>query len=158
MAPNHREPGVATAIGASILVAGIAFAYWAATATAAGTLTTAAANQVFEALTVTQDAYAGSALAPGAPEHDISGTITNPNRFPVRVSALGAMVAVDADHAAAGCLASWYAVSGLSTAPSVPATSTTTAFSAKIQFVNATANQDACKTATVTVSYLLTSS
>jgi hypothetical protein len=117
----------------------------------------AAASEAFEALTVTQNAYAGSALAPGAAEQDISGKIINPNKFPVRVAALGAAVAVDPDHAAAGCLASWFSVSKLSTAPSVPANSTSTSFNTKIHLVDSAANQDACKTATVTVSYLLTS-
>jgi hypothetical protein len=150
---NFRKPLVATAIVGGILALSgtAAFAYWTATGTGSGTATTAAASLD---LTVTQTAFAGSSLVPGGTPQSVSGTIGNTNTFAVPVSSLAATVAVDSAHAASGCLASWYSVTNLSAATTPVPANGNVAFSGKIQLVDqTTTNQDACKGATITLSY-----
>jgi hypothetical protein len=132
MSVNLRKPLVATAIVGGILaVSGTAaFAYWTATGTGSGTASTAATSNN---LTITQAAFAGTALVPGGTAQTISGTIGNTNTFPAPVT-------------------SFTAVTNLTTASTVPAAGSST-FTGKIQLTDEATNQDACKGATVTLSY-----
>lgn len=150
MKVNLRKPVVATAIvGGVLAISGTAaFAYWTATGTGSGSATTAAASTD---LTITQAAFNGNALVPGGAPQDLSGTIANANTFAVPVAAFTAAVSVDSGHS--GCLASWYSVTNLTATGPVPAQGSIP-FSGKIQLVDQTStNQDACKGATVTVTY-----
>ncbi|MDG6103049.1 hypothetical protein Daura_16205 [Dactylosporangium aurantiacum] len=148
---NLRKPAIVAAATAGLLAVGggVAFAYWTATGSGSGTATTAASSQN---LTVTQAPFAGSALTPGGAAQDVSGSIGNPNTFPVQLTSLTAAVAVDAAHASAGCQAGWYTVTNLSTAASVAANSSA-AFTGKVAMTDPGTNQDACKGATVTITY-----
>jgi hypothetical protein len=151
MSVNLRKPLVATAIVGGILaVSGTAaFAYWTATGTGSGTASTAATSNN---LTITQAAFAGTALVPGGTAQTISGTIGNTNTFPAPVTSFTAVPSVDSSHASAGCSAAWYSVTNLTTASTVPAAGSST-FTGKIQLTDEATNQDACKGATVTLSY-----
>lgn len=152
---NYRKPAVAAAIvGGVLAVSGTAaFAYWTAQGTGSGTAGTAAASQP---LTITQDAFSGTALTPGGTAQPISGTIANANTFNVPFT-LTAVPTVDSTHATAGCLASWYTVS-LTTPPTSVAAAGNVSFSGTVVMNNlASTNQDACKGATVTVTYTATS-
>jgi hypothetical protein len=151
---NYRKPAVAAAIvGGVLAVSGTAaFAYWTATGTGSGNAATANDSQP---LSISQSTVTG-ALVPGA-SLPISGTVSNPNPFNVPF-ALTAAATVDSTSAGKGCLASWYTVSLPSAPTSVGAasgqTSATVNFSGSVAMTNvADTNQDACKGATVTVTY-----
>jgi len=151
MKVNFRKPVVATAIvGGVLAISGTAaFAYWTATGTGSGTASTASASSP---LTISQNDFNGSALVPGGAAQALSGTIANSNTFNVPFT-FTAVPSVDSTHATAGCQASWYTVS-LSNAPTTVAARSSVNFAGTIQMPNLSAtNQDACKGATVTVTY-----
>jgi hypothetical protein len=146
---NYRKPAVVAAIvGGVLAVSGTAaYAYWTAQGTGTGTAGTAAASQP---LTIAQDTFSGSALTPGGVAQAINGTITNPNTFTVPIT-LTAAPAVDSAHA--GCLPAWYTVTLASPPSSVPAGGTAS-FGGTVALTNLPGtNQDACKGATVTITY-----
>jgi len=153
---NYRKPAVAAAIvGGVLAVSGTAaFAYWTANGTGSGTAGTAAASTP---LSITQETFSGTALTPGGIAQPVSGTVSNTNTFNVPF-ALTAAATVDSTHATAGCLASWYTVT-LSSPPTSVAANNHSDFSGTVAMTNvANTNQDACKGATVTVTYTATSS
>jgi hypothetical protein len=153
---NLSKPVVAVAVAGGVLAvsATAAFAYWTANGTGSGTASTAAASQP---LTITAADFAGSALTPGGTAQAISGTVTNPNTFNVPF-VLTAAPTVDSAHATAGCLAGWYTVS-LTSPPTGVAANSHADFTGTVAMQNLpTTNQDACKGATVTVTYTATSS
>jgi hypothetical protein len=150
MSINFRKPAVAAAIvGGVLIVSGTAaFAYWTAAGTGSGTATTAAASND---LTVTQAAFAGTALVPGGVAQSLSGTVGNSNTFAVPLS-LTATVQVDGAHSPA-CMAEWYSVSALDAPSPVPANSSV-AFTGTVRLLDQPSiNQDACKGATITLAY-----
>ena len=152
---NYRKPAVAAAIvGGVLAVSGTAaFAYWTANGTGSGTAGTAATSTP---LTIVQDSFGGSALTPGGTAQPISGTVNNTNTFGVPFT-LTAVPAVDATHATAGCQAGWYTVT-LTTSPTTVAANNHADFAGTVAMTNlASTNQDACKGATVTVTYTATS-
>jgi hypothetical protein len=149
---KFRKPLVATAVVGGILaVSGTAaFAYWTATGTGSGTATTAAASTD---LTITQTAFAGSALVPGGAAQSVSGTIGNTNTFGVPVTSFTATVKVDDSHSP-GCDAAWYSVTTLAAATSPVPAGGSVAFNGKVQLLDQPSiNQDACKGATITLTY-----
>lgn len=153
---NLSKPVVAVAVAGGVLAvsATAAFAYWTANGTGSGTASTAAGSQP---LTITADTFAGTALTPGGTAQAISGTVTNPNTFNVPFT-LTAAPTVDSTHASAGCLASWYTVS-LTTPPTSVAANSDVDFAGTVALQNLpSTNQDACKGATVTVTYTATGS
>jgi hypothetical protein len=150
MKVNFRKPVVVAAIAGSVLaISGTAaFAYWTASGTGSGTASTASSSAD---LTVSQATFSGSALVPGGTAQNLSGTIANTNGFAVPVTSFTAGVGVDSGHT--GCLASWYSVTNLTATGPAPAQGSIP-FSGKIQLTDQTStNQDACKGATVTVTY-----
>jgi hypothetical protein len=152
---NYRKPLVATAIvGGVLAVTGTAaFAYWTATGSGSGTASTANGSQ---ALTIAQDAFNGTALTPGGLAQDVKGTITNSNAFNVPFT-LAAVPTVDSTHATAGCLAGWDTVA-LTTSPTSVAANNHADFAGTVALTNLpSTNQDACKGATVTITYTTTS-
>jgi hypothetical protein len=151
MSINFRKPAVATAIVGGVLALSgtAAFAYWTAAGTGSGTATTAVTSND---LTVTQAAFAGTALVPGGVAQNLSGTIGNGNTFAVPLSSLTATVQVDGAHSPA-CVAAWYSVTNLTLPSSVPANGSV-AFTGKVQLLDQPAtNQDACKGATISLAY-----
>jgi hypothetical protein len=78
------------ALGAGVAVvaaAGTGYAYWSATATGTGSGTTASGRTAAQALTTSTPTTTGAALRPEG-TGDVVVTITNPNSFPVSVTAI----------------------------------------------------------------------
>jgi hypothetical protein len=139
-------------IVAAMAMAVGAYAYWTADGTGTGTANTA--NPGAQSVTVTQTS-SSSGLYPGGGV-PLSGTLDNANTNSVRVKTVsGTVASVDATHAAAGCLATDYSVSAAVTVDKdVPAnTSTTTWSGLTLSMADTSADQGACKGATVNIGY-----
>lgn len=146
---------VAVVAGAVLLVsgAGAAFAYWTTTGSGTGTATTG----TNVAITVNQTAVTG--LYPGQAAVTLSGTFNNPNQGPAYVTAVTATgFTIDSTHVGAGCLPASYTlggtavVTGNDVAPGSPAVGSSWT-GLTITMNNLATSQDACKGATVTISY-----
>jgi hypothetical protein len=137
------------AAGAAVVVAsgGVAYAYW----TNSGSGTGSAATGSNSPITVVQTSTV-SGLAPGLPAQSLSGTFDNGNASPVYVHSV--TVTVDGTDKA-GCDASNYAVvqPALVDAEVQPGAAQGSWAGGSIVFVNKATNQDACKSATVHLSY-----
>jgi hypothetical protein len=149
MARFSKKTKVAVLTAALVLGAsGTAYAYWTqmgAGAGSAGTGTTVAVV-VNQTNTVTD-------LYPGGPAQALSGDFDNPNSGPVTVGAVSATVTATS---VAGCLTTWYTITGTST----PASQVLAAGTAEgawsglsVALLNDAANQDVCKSATITITY-----
>lgn len=134
----------ALVIGAS----GTAYAYWTQAGTGSGTGTTGTNGPV----TVNQTSTV-TGLYPGGTPQALSGTFNNPNPGAVTVGAVTAAVTATG---VSGCDPSWYVISGTADAtPHVLATGVGGTWSGQSVALsnNLTVNQDACKTATITITY-----
>jgi hypothetical protein len=95
-------------------------------------------------------------LYPGAAAQPIALKLTNPNNVTIYVTALGANLQATG---ASGCATNWFAISAASIPTAgiaVPANGTVTVPTANdptIQMIESSTNQDACKGATLTLSY-----
>jgi hypothetical protein len=129
------------------LAAGGAYAYWTNNGTGTGSATTAspAAGQ----LSVSGNAISG--LAPGVAAQTLTGSITNNGTNSFQVTGLSAAIT---SVSAAGCDATDYTLVQPSISASSLAAGASTGFtSGSIAFNNKATNQDACKGATVTITY-----
>jgi hypothetical protein len=154
---SKRKIAATIAITA-ILVGGggaAAIAYWSTTGIGSGSAVTASATSV----SVNQTAPATN-LVPGGAAVALSGTFNNTSSGPVNVTkVVGTITGTDKT----GCLASDYTLSnaGVATIPStatplsvVPGSPSVTAWSGlTISMANTALNQDACKGATVSITY-----
>ncbi|MEO7752950.1 MAG: hypothetical protein ABIS35_06000 [Terracoccus sp.] len=147
--PVSRRTTLTLSTAAVLVVGGgAAFAYWTTTGAGTGTADTGTtvAVVVHQTSTVT-------GLAPGVAPQSLSGNFDNPNAGPVYVAGVTATVTgTDKD----GCTAGDYTIAGTSTvAAQVPAGNGVGAWSGlTIAFNNkASVNQDACKTAVVSLAY-----
>ena len=133
---------VAASVALVAVGGGTAYAYWTTTGTGAGT----AANSTGGG-TVTLHASFDAGLAPGN-SVPVAYTADNSTNTGTVVGALTASVTTSVPE----CLPAWFTVSaGTSNSP-VAANSTGTAVGAgTLTFLNDDANQDACKSAVVTV-------
>jgi hypothetical protein len=151
-----RKPRiVALAVVAVLVVAGAAFAFWTAggsgtgTGSAAGSQTALVANQT---TTLT-------AMYPGDTAQTISGNFNNPNSGPIQVATVTASISsvTKAVGAPAGtCDATDFtlASAAMTVNAEVPAGNAKGAFTgATIKFNDKATNQDACKGATVNLSF-----
>ena len=148
------------AVGTATVVlvgGGVAFAYW----TAGGSGSGSASTGTTVALTAVQTSTV-TGMRPGDSAQTLSGNFTNPNSGPAYVSTVTASIAgvAKAAGAPAGtCDASDYTLANatMTVNAEVPAGNAQGAWSgATIQFNNkAATNQDACKGATVTLSYTI---
>jgi len=130
------------------LIGGVAFAYWTTTGSGGGSASTGTVVPVVVNQTATI-----TGLAPGLAAETLSGTFDNPNAGPVYI---GSVTATVTGTDKAGCTASDYTIAG--TAPvnaEIPSGNGVGSWSGlTIRFNNKpTVNQDACKTATVTLAY-----
>ncbi|MGZ4588518.1 MAG: hypothetical protein ACXVX9_12040 [Mycobacteriaceae bacterium] len=150
---------VAVLIAAAVVLGGggIAYAYWTAGGSGTGTATTGTNTPI----TANQTTVI-TGLAPGVAAQIISGTFTNNNSGPVYVGTVTASIGsvTKAGGAPAGtCDATDYALASpaMTVNAEVPAGTAQSAWTgATIAFNdNAAANQDACKGATVTLSYAI---
>jgi hypothetical protein len=152
---------VAVLIAATVLLAGggIAYAYWTAGGSGAGTATTGTNIPI----TANQTTLI-TGLAPGVAAQTISGTFTNTNTGPAYVGTVTASIGsvAKAGGAPGTCDATDYTLASpaMTVNAEVPAgtaqgawTGATIAFNDKTG-VNGV-NQDACKGATVTLSYAI---
>ena len=135
-----------------VIAGGAAFAYWTASGSGSDTASTGTSDPVTVVQTSTLDD-----MYPGQTAQVLSGTFNNPNPGNAYVTAVTATgYTIDAAHVTAGCAASGnYTLAGTSNTPGeVPAGSSKGAWSGLTIAMNNTAtNQDACKGATVTITY-----
>ncbi len=152
----RRRPAVIALISL-VSVVGIgtaAYAYWTTTGGGSGSATTGEAEElIVEQTSVIEDLY------PGIAAIELTGTITNPGDSAVTVETItGAVTAVrDADDAIIpGCATSNYQVNGTATLSSanVPGNSSSVTWDdLELTMLNTSSNQDACKNATITITY-----
>ncbi len=151
--PSKKSLAVLLGLVMVIAGAGGAYAYWTAGGSGTGTATTGTTA----GLTVNQTSII-TGLGPGSAPQTLSGTFDNPSDGTVHVTAVTASsYAIDAAHVTAGCTVAQgnYTLAG--TAPvgaDVPqGTSVGTWSGLTVAMNNLAANQDACKGATLTITY-----
>jgi hypothetical protein len=141
---------VAAGSVAAVALSGIAFAYWSATGSGAGT----AGSDTTVPVTVNQTSTI-TTLAPGLPAASLAGHFDNPNAGPVYIS--GVTVAIDSVTPVGGgtCDASDYTITQPAAVNAeVPSGTAKGSWSGGgIAFNNKATNQDGCKGATVTLAY-----
>ncbi len=132
-----------------VAVSGTAFAYWTQLGAGTGGATTGTTVAV-----VVNQTNTVTGLYPGGTPVALLGNFNNPNASAVTVGAVTATVTTTS--APATCLASWYAISGTGSpaSQSLAAGSAVGAWSGlNVALLNNAANQDACKNATITITY-----
>lgn len=146
---GNRATKIAIGAVALLLAAGgTAFAYWTQMGAGQGTAGTGSTVDV-----VVNQTSTVTGLYPGGPAQALSGTFDNPNAAAVTVGAVTASVTATS---VSGCDASWYRIGGTSTPASqvLPSGNSVGSWSGlTIQLANESVNQDACKSATVTITY-----
>ena len=143
-----RKKKVVVLAAAMVGIGGAAFAYWTTTGDGTGE----AATGTTVAVTVNQTSTV-TGLRPGGTAQALSGNFDNPNAGPVYIGAVSALV-TGTDKV--GCDATDYTVAGTATVNAqVAAGNGVGSWSGlTIAFNNKpAANQDACKGATVSISY-----
>jgi hypothetical protein len=148
MAQFTTKKKIVLITGALILTGGTAFAYWTQSGGGTGGATTGATTAV-----VVHQTNTVTGLFPGGPAQALSGNFDNPSTAGVTV---GAVTATVTSTSAVGCDPAWYAITGTG----APASQVLTAGTAvgtwsglNVSLLNNAANQDACKLATITISY-----
>lgn len=155
MAHLNRRQRIAAGVTALVLVGSgtAAFAYWSSTGTGSGTGSTTAGDSN---LSITGDV--STALYPGQAAQNFTATVTNNADNNAKVAGVTAYVTTDKT----GCDGSDYSINGSASAASPVDLNWTAVDLAKgasqdsvntIQFVNKATNQDACKSATLTLHY-----
>ncbi|WP_346925272.1 hypothetical protein [uncultured Arthrobacter sp.] len=133
---------VAASVALVAVGGGTAYAYWTTTGTGSGTATNSSGGG-----TVTLHAGFDAGLAPGN-SVPVTYTADNSTNTGTVVGALTASVSTSV----AECLPEWFTVSANTSNSPVAANSTGTQVgSGTLAFLNDAANQDACKSAVVTV-------
>jgi hypothetical protein len=147
---SKRKIAATIAITA-ILVGGggaAAIAYWSTSGTGTGTGSTGSSTGI----TVNQTSTVSN-LVPGGPSIPLSGTFTNTNSGPVNITSVTASVTA---VSGTGCLKADYVIGGTGTpgTTSIPAgTGVGTWSGLNVSLTNTAINQDACKNATITITY-----
>ena len=148
-----RKRAIRGLVAAAVLACAVtAVAFWSTTGS--GTGSGATANPGAQTVTVNQTS-ASTGLFPGG-SVALSGTIDNANSNPVQVATLSATVASVAEpHASAGCSAADYSITGgpVAVNANIPAGGSEPFSGLTLNMANTGSNQDACKGATVNVSY-----
>lgn len=152
-----RRPAVLFLVLTLLSCAAVAYSYWSSDGSGSGEVTTVAGAG--QALTINQTATLAG-MYPGDDAQTLSGTFDNPNAGPVYVASVTASIdtVTKASGAVAGvCDATDFTLASptMTVGAQVPAGNGQGAWSgATIKFNNKTGtNQDACKGATVTISY-----
>ncbi|HEX4444709.1 MAG TPA: hypothetical protein VHZ81_14155 [Galbitalea sp.] len=157
-ARNSKKRIAAVAIITLILVGGggaATYAYWSAGGSGTGSATTGTSAGISAIQTTTV-----SNLAPGSAAQPLSGNFTNTNSGPVYVTSVVASITsvTKAGSPVTGCDATDYTLTSptMSVAAEIPAGSAQGNWSgATLAFNNKITNQDACKGATVNLSYAI---
>lgn len=142
---SNKRVKLALGVVVALAVAGGAFAYWTGTGSGTGTGTVAPGGNV----TLTGTIAGG--LAPGL-NKAVALTATNATTSAIKVGTVHLdSVAVDAAHAT--CVVADFTMADVAEDQSIPAGSTNLAMtnSGSLVFANTAANQDACKSATLTL-------
>ena len=154
---NGRKKTVAIAAACLLVAAGAAYAYWTSTGAGTGSAT----HESYQAITVTQTSTIAG-LYPGGPAVTLSGKFDNPNPGPVRVGSVTVAftetdptAAIDGSAGSPVCTTADYVLGGSApVAAEVPAGSAQGSWSGlTIRMVDSGTNQDACKAATVHLTY-----
>lgn len=147
---RRRLIPVAIAMAAVIAVSGVAYAFWTATGSGAGTVQAGTPST----LTVNQTSTI-TGLYPGGPAQALSGNFDNPNAYSVYVTSVTASVSSISGNPGT-CATTNFVVAGTSNVPGlVPAGTGQGAWSGlTVQLVETGSNQDGCKGATVHLAYL----
>ena len=151
-----KRRSVVLAVAAVLVLSAGAYAYW----TAGGSGTGSAAAGTTTALTVNQTTVL-TPMYPGDTAQTISGTFDNTNSGPIHVGAVTASISSvtkDAGAVAGTCDATDFtlASAAMTVNADVAAGTAVGAWTgATIKFNNKGANQDACKLATVALSYTI---
>ncbi|MDQ0731159.1 hypothetical protein [Arthrobacter sp. B1I2] len=146
MRPMTKKNKIAAVAMSAALVAvggGTAYAYWSTTGAGNGSAVASSGNN-----TVVLHSTFADGIAPGE-IRAVTYTADNSNTSSTVVGSLAASVATSDPT---NCLASWFTVDASNTPTTVLAKTTgTTVGTGTLTFTDTAANQDACKTATITV-------
>jgi hypothetical protein len=144
---NKKIAAVAVGSTVALAASGVAFAFWTGTGSGTGSASTSAGNG---SVTVNQTSTVTD-MAPGIAAQALSGNFTNTGTSPVYVGSITASIATDKT----GCDATDYTLVQPSAvnAEIAPGTGVGSWSGGSIAFNNKTTNQDACKGATVTITY-----
>ena len=137
-----RKAAIAVATAGMVGIGGTAIAYWTTTGSGSGTAAASTGGQ-----TVVLHSSFAAGLTPGQ-NTVVTYTADNPNDSSTVVGALTATVATSD----AQCLPSWFTVTANTSNTNVAGKTTGTQVgTGTLTFLDDAANQDACKSATITV-------
>ena len=147
-----KPVAIVSLLVASLVIGGIAFAYWTTTGSGTGSATTGTAASV-----VVKQTGTPTGLYPGG-SSALSGTFDNPNTGAVFVTAVTASVtpfSVQADTGKPACTQADFSITGTApVAANVPAGTTVGAWTGlTLNMTNSATNQDNCKSITVPITY-----
>lgn len=138
---NKKIAATVAGTALALVASGVAFAYWTTTGSGSGTGATAAANG-----TVVLHAAFADGLAPGL-STPVTFTADNAGKTDLRVGTITSVVS-----ASGACDPSWFSITPTVSNTTVAGLATGVAVgSGTLTFNNAAADQDACKSATVTL-------
>ena len=145
---RKRAAAVATGAALTLIVGGVAFAYWSTTGS--GTGSAATGNVVAVTINATSPAVTG--LYPGGPAQNVSGNFNNPNSGSVYIQQVS--VAVDPTWSAGStnpCTAADFTVTApaANNAEIIKGNGVGAWGTATIKMNNLATNQDSCKGVTV---------
>jgi hypothetical protein len=140
---RNKKKIILAAAAVVVIGAGSAFAYWSTTGTGTGSGTTAASNG-----TVVLHASFANGLTPGG-STPVSFTADNAGSSSLQVGTVTTVVT-----ASGTCDASWFAVAPVVENQTIAAGASGVALTSggTLTFTDAAVNQDACKSATITLS------
>ncbi|HEX3432623.1 MAG TPA: hypothetical protein VHT25_01010 [Solirubrobacteraceae bacterium] len=132
---------------AVLAVAGIAIAYWTTTGSGSGSGAVASSNG-----TLTLHGTISNELTPGG-SSPVAFTADNANSSSEQVGTVHAVVSIDKSHAEAGCEASDFTIADTVENQVIAAKASAVALSnaGSIAMADTSANQDACKGATISL-------
>lgn len=150
--PRRTKTKIVATAAAFTLIGGVAFAYWTGMGSGSGSETNAA-----KVLDVVVSQVAASDLAPGE-SVDLHGSLTNPNNTDIKVGTLTATI-TGVNGPSGPAPTSDFAISGNGVlVNAVVKKGAPLPWSGiKLTYANSAVNQDAGKSATVTITYALTS-
>ena len=142
------------AAGVTVMLSGVSYAFWTVTGTGEGTAAATTAQQLAVQVTPADGLYPGAAVAGTV-------TLTNPNPFAVKVSALTFTPPTpDAGHAACTTTGVTFATTGSSSTLTVPARTATVSGTLQVPYtaVMTDASSDGCQGATFATTVAVTGS
>lgn len=142
-----KKSVVLVTAGLVLVGSGAAFAYWSANGSGSGSATAASSNG-----SATLHVSFASGLTPGA-STPVTYTGDNGGSSSLRVATITPTVSIDPTHVAAGCLASDFTATTVSSNTTLAAGASGVALgTGSLSFADTAVNQDSCKGATITIS------